>query len=84
MPKPTDKAKWAYQLTDDIGFSQKCILIHPENKSKFLTIRRSPSSTNSELWDLLGGNVLFGSVAIIIKSEFKILGFSHQLYIHLR
>jgi 8-oxo-dGTP pyrophosphatase MutT (NUDIX family) len=62
MPKPTDPSKWAFQFSDDFGFSQKIVLIHPSDPTKFLALKRSEKSTNSGLWDLPGGNVLFGQL----------------------
>jgi 8-oxo-dGTP pyrophosphatase MutT (NUDIX family) len=62
MPKPSDRAKWDYMFSDDMTFSQKIILFHPDYPDLFLTLKRSSISTNPGLWDLPGGNVLFGEL----------------------
>jgi 8-oxo-dGTP pyrophosphatase MutT (NUDIX family) len=62
MPKPSDQAKWDYMFSDDMTFSQKIILFHPDLPNHFLILKRSSTSTNSGLWDLPGGNMLFGEL----------------------
>jgi len=61
MPKPTDPTKWKYQFSDDMTFSQKVVLIDPSN-NKLLTLKRSSKSNNPGLWDLPGGNMIYGEL----------------------
>lgn len=48
-------------FTDDIKFLQKAVVIHPEDKSRLLALKRPPDDfARPNDWDLVGGNVLFG------------------------
>ena len=62
MPKPTDTTTWSYRFSDDVTFSQKIVLFHPKNPELFAVLKRSRPSTNPRLWDLPGGNVLYGEL----------------------
>lgn len=62
MPKPNDPEKQKYMFADDIKFLQKAVVFHPEDKSLFLALKRSPDSSRSSDWDLAGGNVLYGEL----------------------
>jgi 8-oxo-dGTP pyrophosphatase MutT (NUDIX family) len=63
MPKPTDPKKHTHMFTDDIKFSQKALILHPNNQ-KFLVLKRSLNSkTHPGFWDFPGGNVLYGQSA---------------------
>ena len=61
MPVPSDSNKHAYMFSDDMKFLQKCLLIHPTDRSKFLILRRrADMKTRPNEWDYPGGNVLYG------------------------
>jgi 8-oxo-dGTP pyrophosphatase MutT (NUDIX family) len=63
MPVPSDSEKHAYMFSDDMKFVQKAILAHPNDDSRFLTLRRHLNSHfRPGTWDLPGGNVLFGTL----------------------
>jgi len=61
MPKPSDPEKRKFMFTDDIKFLQKAIVLHPNDNSLFLALKRSPNDfARPNDWDLSGGNVLYG------------------------
>ncbi|MEM1312065.1 MAG: NUDIX domain-containing protein [Patescibacteria group bacterium] len=62
MPKPSNPEKWEYMFSDDMTFSQKIVISNPELVNRFLILKRSSISTNPGLWDLPGGNVLYGEL----------------------
>lgn len=61
MPQPTDPNKREYMFCDDIKFSQKVVIFHPEDDSKFLVLKRSKNQiSRPDSWDFPGGNVSWG------------------------
>jgi len=64
MPKPTDPAKWTHMFTDDIKFSQKVLIEHPDDNTFLVLQRSSESKTHPLYWDFAGGNVLYGEDAL--------------------
>jgi 8-oxo-dGTP diphosphatase len=73
MPVPTDPEKRKYMFTDDIKFLQKALVFHPEQRERFLALRRSPNDfARPNDWDLPGGNVLYGMLhEDSLRSEIK-------------
>jgi 8-oxo-dGTP pyrophosphatase MutT (NUDIX family) len=60
MAAPKDPEKRKYMFSEDIKFLQKVVVYHPK-ENKILALRRSSDAhARPNLWDLPGGNVLFG------------------------